>query len=359
VCHRWLKIPPRCPVRPFQTAFVIAGWPRPAVFADGHHVFPPARGWSQCQAEVRRRAVPSAVRRGIFVEIGIIKFSSSVGAAYSGDVAPTELDSLALTVLQRFQSYGLRRHRTLRATKLQTPFAQFVQPETAFVIVGRPRPAVFADGPPIFPRSADGPHAKPRFGPQRVDRPRRFEIQPSLGQRPDLLTERGSVTRSGLIGQVGVRRLTEPRSEIRTLPSKSARAQGCELSQFALRWSQRDTWKLARHEVSGSPSESESVLKGRRTPSSFQHEPSLRMRYQPLRSWLISTTSLRDSASFARQNFKRPLPIRPSETAFVIVGWPRPAVFADGHPGARPVFAASHPASTAMIFQRELCPAVG
>ena len=59
--------------------------------------------------------IPSAVGRGIFVEIGIIKFSSSVGAAYSDDVAPTELDSFALLVLQRFQSYGLRRLRNLRA----------------------------------------------------------------------------------------------------------------------------------------------------------------------------------------------------------------------------------------------------
>ena len=71
----------------------------------------------------------SAVRRGIFVEYGIIKFSSSVGAAYSDDVAPTELDSFAWRVLQRFQSYGLRRLRALRVTKIQPPFAPFVHPK--------------------------------------------------------------------------------------------------------------------------------------------------------------------------------------------------------------------------------------
>jgi len=76
----------------------------------------------------RRRAVPSAVRRGIFVEIGIIKFSSSVGAAYSDDVAPTELDSLAWLVLQRCQSYGLRRLRVLRATKLNRPLPRSSTP---------------------------------------------------------------------------------------------------------------------------------------------------------------------------------------------------------------------------------------
>jgi len=70
----------------------------------------------------------SAVRRGIFVEIGMIKFSSSVGAAYSDDVAPMELDSFALLVLQRFQSYGLRRLRSLRATKLKRPLPRSSTP---------------------------------------------------------------------------------------------------------------------------------------------------------------------------------------------------------------------------------------
>jgi hypothetical protein len=55
--------------------------------------------------------------------------------------------------------------------------------------------------------------------------------------------------------------------------------------------------------VSGSRRKTKSVLKGRWNPSSFQDESILRPRYQPLRSWLISIPSLRDSAAprtFAR-----------------------------------------------------------
>jgi len=75
--------------------------------------------------------------------------------------------------------------------------------------------------------------------------------------------------------------------------------------------SRRDNWKLARHAVSGSRHKTKSVLKGRRNPSSFQDGQIYRIHYQPLRSWLISIASLRDSAAFAffvRQKFNRPLP---------------------------------------------------
>jgi hypothetical protein len=81
------------------------------------------------------RGVPSAVRRGIFVEPQNNTLTrpaatlshpmgeghSPVGAASSArtpdDVAPTELVSFAWPVLQRFQSYGLHRRRALRAKK--------------------------------------------------------------------------------------------------------------------------------------------------------------------------------------------------------------------------------------------------
>jgi hypothetical protein len=44
--------------------------------------------------------------------------------------------------------------------------------------------------------------------------------------------------------------------------------------------------------------QTKSVLKGRWNPSSLQDEHKLRMCPQPLRSWLISTASLRDFATF-------------------------------------------------------------
>ena len=52
--------------------------------------------------------------------------------------------------------------------------------------------------------------------------------------------------------------------------------------------------------------QSKSVLKGRRNPSSFQDGQIYRPRYQPLRSWLISIASLRDSASFATTKIQTP-----------------------------------------------------
>ena len=78
----------------------------------------------------RRRAFPSAIRRGIFVAIGNIKFSAPSGRHIPSTcqmISLTELCSLSLPVLQRFQSYGLRRLRALRAKRFQTPFASFVQ----------------------------------------------------------------------------------------------------------------------------------------------------------------------------------------------------------------------------------------
>jgi hypothetical protein len=57
--------------------------------------------------------------------------------------------------------------------------------------------------------------------------------------------------------------------------------------------SQRDKWKLARHEVSGSSPMMQSALKGRRNPSSLQDEQIYPMACQPLRSWLISVAALR------------------------------------------------------------------
>ena len=74
-----------------------------------------------------------------------------------------------------------------------------------------------------------------------------------------------------------------------------------------------------------------SVLKGRRHPSSFQDEPTLRMRYQPLRSWLISMRRSATPRPSRDKTSNAICPVRPSQNAFVIVGWPRPAVFADGH----------------------------
>jgi len=75
------------------------------------------------RGHARALQIPSAVRRGIFVEIGIIKSSSSVGAGIADghhDVAPTELHLFAWLVLQRFQSYGLRRLLALSASKIST-----------------------------------------------------------------------------------------------------------------------------------------------------------------------------------------------------------------------------------------------
>ena len=84
--------------------------------------------------------------------------------------------------------------------------------------------------------------------------------------------------------------------------------------------SRRDNWKLARHAVSGSRHKTKSVLKGRRNPSSFQDGQIYRIHYQPLRSWLISIASLRDSAAFAFFALK----IHPSFAPFVHPKLPLP-----------------------------------
>jgi hypothetical protein len=92
-------------------------------------------GWAIVEAFL------SAVRRGILVEPQIktlIRPASTLSHPMGEGHRPrpgrhlpsarlmmslmTELDSFTLLVLQRFQSYGLRRLRALRATEFNCPF---------------------------------------------------------------------------------------------------------------------------------------------------------------------------------------------------------------------------------------------
>ena len=93
-------------------------------------VMPPAASWdnSRSAGNPQRRQARHICRNRNH-QILKLRRSGIVLADGHHDVAPTELDSFAWLVLQRFQSYGLRRHRALRATQIQTLFAPFVHPK--------------------------------------------------------------------------------------------------------------------------------------------------------------------------------------------------------------------------------------
>ena len=97
-------------------------------------VMPPAASWdnSRSAGNPQRRQARHICRNRNH-QILKLRRSGIVLADGHHDVAPTELDSFAWLVLQRFQSYGLRRLRTLRDDKNSNALCPVRPPQTALV----------------------------------------------------------------------------------------------------------------------------------------------------------------------------------------------------------------------------------